>query len=108
MALSLHWATAVVQPNQSLRTYSNGAIVAFTQQICLVLIGGIRFSLGRFASIRPIVIGPASSQSSAAPANSQSSRPPTASAPSTRPPCQQPIRLEKADDRNDQLPSCFD
>lgn len=86
-ARSFHWATAVVQPNQALRTYSNGAIVAFTQQLCLVLIGGIRFSLDRFASVRPIVIGLASSQSSTAPANSQSSRPPAVSAPSTRPPC---------------------
>ena len=66
---------------------SNGAIVAFTAAACLVLIGRIRFSRGRFASVRPVVIGLAGSQSPADLSNSQSSRLSAASAPSARPPC---------------------
>lgn len=46
-----------------------GAIVAFAAAVRLVLNGRIRFSRVRFASIRPVVIGPASSQSPAAPSN---------------------------------------
>ena len=71
---------------------SNGAIVAFTAA-CLVLIGRIRFSRGRFASVRPVVIGLAGSQSPVDLSNSQSSRLSAASVPSVRSPCYRGIGL---------------
>ena len=72
---------------------SNGAIVAFTAGACLVLIGRIQFSRGRFASVRPVVIGLAGSQSPVDLSNSQSSRLSAASVPSVRSPCYRGIGL---------------